>query len=132
MVANILPIVKEKWTLSIDRANWKLGKANINILCLGICHIGICFPIIWISLDKRGNSNTQERITLMERFIKFFGIEKIRCLTADREFIGFEWFSYLLEKEIPFRIRIKDNFQSISSKGNQVSIKVLFRNLKIG
>ncbi|MBF0204858.1 MAG: IS4 family transposase [Desulfamplus sp.] len=132
MVANILPISNEKWVLSVDRTNWKLGKANINILCLGICYMGICFPIIWISLDKRGNSNTRERISLMERFIKIFGIAKIKCLTADREFIGFEWFSYLLEKGISFRIRIKENFQIISSKGNQVAIKLLFRNLKIG
>ena len=132
LVANIVPVSKDKWTLSVDRTNWKLGKANINILCLGICHIGICFPVIWVSLDKRGNSNTRERITLMERFIKIFGVEKIRCLTADREFIGFKWFSYLLERKIPFRIRIKENFQIISSKGRQVAIKLLFRNLKIG
>jgi len=76
MVANILPISKEKWTISIDRTNWKLGKANINILCLGICYMGVCFPVVWISLDKRGNSNTGERITLIEKFITFSGRQK--------------------------------------------------------
>ncbi len=132
MVVNMLPISKEKWTLSIDRTNWKLGKANINILCLGICYMGVCFPVVWISLDKRGNSNTDERITLIEKFIRLFGKEKIRCLTADREFIGYKWFAYLLNEKIPFRIRIKDNFKVTSSKGNQVAIKLLFRNLKPG
>ena len=130
MVASILPISKDKWTLSIDRTNWKLGKANINILCLGICYMGVCFPVVWVSLDKRGNSNTGERIALIEKFITLFGKTTIRCLTADREFIGYKWFVYLLNENIPFRIRIKDNFKVTSSRGNQVAIKLLFRNLK--
>lgn len=132
LVAAIIPISKEKWTLSIDRTNWKLGKANINILCIGICYKGICFPVVWLSLNKRGNSNIPERIAIIEKFISLFGKEKIRSLTADREFIGNKWFAYLLARKIPFRIRIKDNFKIISSKGNQVPIKLLFRNLKPG
>jgi len=132
MVAAIIPISKERWTLSIDRTNWKLGKANINILCVGICHKGICFPIVWITLDKRGNSNTAERISVIERFIRIFGKAKINCITADREFIGFKWFTYLLNQGIHFRIRVKENFTVISSKGNKAPIKSLFRNLKIG
>lgn len=37
------------------------------------------------------------------------GKEKIRVLLADREFIGEEWFRFLIEQEIPFIIRIKQN-----------------------
>ena len=132
MVASILPISKESWTLSIDRTNWKLGKANINILCIGICYKGVCFPAVWMCLDKKGNSNTGERITIIEKFVSLFGVEKIKYLTADREFIGFKWFTYLLNKCIHFRIRVKDNFQVTSSKGKQSPIKALFRNLKKG
>lgn len=132
VIASMLPIFNEKWTLSIDRTNWKLGKTNINILVLGICCRGVCFPIIWISLNKRGNSNTRERITVMNRFIRLFGKEKIRCLTADREFIGIDWFKYLLNESVHFRIRIRENFQITGSKGDKVDIKVLFRNLKPG
>lgn len=132
IVANMLPIFKDKWILSIDRTNWKLGKTNINILVLGICYLGVCFPIVWISLDKRGNSNTQERITVINKFIKLFGKEKIQCLTADREFIGVDWFKYLLNESVHFCIRVRENFQVTSSKGNKVDIKVLFRNLKPG
>ena len=61
----------------MDRTNWKLGKLNINILVLGIVYKRIAFPIIWISLSKQGNSNTAERITLMERFLAILGAEKI-------------------------------------------------------
>ncbi len=132
MIPALLPISNENWTLSIDRTNWKLGKANINILCVGICYKGICFPVVWVPLNKRGNSNTAERIALIEKFTFLFGNNKIKCLTADREFIGFKWFTYLLQTGIHFRIRVKSNFSVISSKGKKAPIKALFRNLKPG
>jgi len=46
---------------------------------------------LWVMLDKNkkgGNSNTAERIALVESFIKIFGVESIEHLLADREFIG--------------------------------------------
>jgi len=70
LLSSILPN-DEKWVLTMDRTNWKLGKSNINLLVLGV--------------------------------------EKIASLTADREFIGEEWFKWLKEKKIPFVIRIKSN-----------------------
>ena len=39
-------------------------------------------------LDKRGNSNTSERIALVQDFIDHFGKDRIDCLLADREFVG--------------------------------------------
>ena len=41
--------------------------------------------------------------------MKAVGSEKIHVLLADREFIGEEWFRFLIEQEIPFIIRIKQN-----------------------
>ena len=69
---------------------------------------------------------------MIEKFTILFGKLKIKCLTADREFIGFKWFSYLLDQEIHFRIRVKENFTVISSKGKKAPIKALFRNLRKG
>jgi len=40
---------------------------------LAIAYKGTAIPVYWILLDKRGNSNTRERIALMKRFIKQFG-----------------------------------------------------------
>ena len=37
------------------------------------------------------------------------GIKEYSGLLADREFIGEEWFRFLIEQEIPFIIRIKQN-----------------------
>ena len=130
-LSRLLPTTELKWVLAMDRTNWKIGKININILVIGVAHMGIAFPLIWATLEKRGNSNTTERIQLIEKFINIFGVERIGALTADREFIGYEWFSWLITKEIPFRIRIKENFKVISSKGKKVAIKTLFRNLRI-
>jgi hypothetical protein len=104
----LLPI-HDNFVLTMDRTNWKFGSVNINILMLGIAYKGIAFPVMWKLLPKRGNSNTAERIELIERFIRIFGLKKIKCLTADREFIGKDWFAYLNNRNIPFCIRIKNN-----------------------
>ena len=120
------------WVLVMDRTNWKLGKETINVLMLGIAHQGIAFPLLWLLLSKTGNSNTEERIRLMDRFITFFGVNKIRFFTADREFIGKEWFTYLLEKTIRFRIRIRENMLIANARGMLVPAKTLFRDLRVG
>ena len=39
-------------------------------------------------LDKRGNSNQEERKLLIIRYIRLFGLDSIDCIIADREFIG--------------------------------------------
>ena len=77
MVANI-PNCNEKFYLTLDRTNWKFGTFNINILVLWIACKGISFPILWILLDRKGNSNTSERIQIIEKFILLFGKEKIK------------------------------------------------------
>ena len=66
-----------QYLLTMDRTNWKCGQTNINILCLAIVHQGVAIPVLSILLDKKGNSNTDERIQLINRFIELFGVEKI-------------------------------------------------------
>ncbi|NEQ26053.1 MAG: hypothetical protein F6K28_44795 [Microcoleus sp. SIO2G3] len=73
---------------------------------LGVVHEGVAFPLAWCLLDKKGNSNVDERAELFNEFVFRFGNHRLACLTADREFVGKDWFSYLLgEPETPFRIR---------------------------
>jgi len=110
LIVRFLPVRDKKWDLSMDRTNWKLGKLNINPLVLGIVHSGVAFPIIWITFSKRGNSSMIERIDLIERFIKIFSADKIKCLFGDREFIGGKWSAFLLEKGIHFIMRIRENW----------------------
>lgn len=116
--------------LSVDRTNWKFGKANINIFMLGLVHQGIALPLIWSLLDKRGNSNANERIALMDVYQKWFGKEGILGLLGDREFIGDVWFEYLLEHGIPFYIRVRHNTISTNARGQEVKLSGLFHDLK--
>jgi len=132
LIVKFLGVNDKPWTLAIDRTNWKFGKLNINILTLGVAHLGAAFPILWSMLAKRGNSNTEERIELIDRFIKIFGVDRIGCITGDREFIGKKWFSYLIGKLITVRLRIKDNTLVTNSRGIPVPVKTLFRFLKPG
>jgi transposase len=99
----------EQCVLLLDRTNWKWGKTHINILVLSIEHLGIGIPIFWTVLKKGGASSTKDRTRILKRVIKAIGPEKIRVLLADREFIGEEWFCFLIKQGIPFIIRIKQN-----------------------
>lgn len=119
-------------SLTIDRTNWKFGQMNINLLVLGVVYRGAAIPVMWTQLEKRGNSNTNERIELINRFLRVFGKSRIRELYGDREFRGKDWFFYLLPEKIPFSIRIKDNARSHNSKGQEVPVRQLFRNLQVG
>ena len=132
LIARFLPSRDEKWDLSMDRANWKLGKKNISPLVLGIVHLGVAFPIIRITFSKRGNSDMPERIELTERFINISGVEKIKCIFGDREFIGGDWFAFLLKNSIHFIMRIRDNFMITNSKGLPVPARTPFRDMKPG
>ena len=110
MIFNLLPH-KNNLILTIDRTNWKFGKTNINIFMLGIVYKGVAFPLIFSMLGKRGNSCSQERIDLIDRYIDLFGIHTINCLVADREFVGEKWFEYLNQNQIQYYIRIRNNFK---------------------
>jgi len=120
------------YRLAMDRTNWKFGSTDINILVLAIVYKGVAFPILFSMMPKFGNSSTRERIDLMEDFIRLFGIDKIECLLADREFIGHHWLNYLNHKEIRYHIRIKENFWiDIPRNGHRVKAFWLFNNLRI-
>jgi hypothetical protein len=67
----------------------------------------------------------------MEKFMATFGANSIVWLLADREFIGKKWFKFLRRQNIPFRIRIKQNFQVPSKKG-QIPVMAIFQHLTIG
>jgi hypothetical protein len=49
----------------MDRTNWKLSSTNSNIFTLGIIYEGMAFPIVFKMMDKRGNSNTEDRMELV-------------------------------------------------------------------
>ena len=120
------------WRLTMDRTNWRLGRRDVNILMIGIVNRAIAIPVCWRVLDKAGNSNTKERIAILENVLRLFGVDKIASLLADREFIGDAWLAWLQEKAIPFHIRIRSNIKIANTRGRMVKARELFRDLKPG
>jgi hypothetical protein len=98
-----------KMHLILDRTNWKFGKQDINYLVLAARVGKITFPLFWIMLNHPGNSDTELRIEILDLFKHAFGLDKILSFSADREFIGGDWFEHLIINNIPFFIRTKDN-----------------------
>jgi hypothetical protein len=131
-IANLFLLFSIKRYLILDRTNWKLGRTDINILMLSVGYMGIAIPIMWINLGRAGNSNTAQRIALMNRFINKFGNDCILGVLGDREFIGEDWFKYLNNLGIPFYIRIKEDTQITNRYGKKVSIRQFFSDLRPG
>jgi len=111
--------------LVLDRTNWKIGKKNVNVLTLGILFKGCFIPLCWQQLNKRGNSNFQDRSLLLNRFLRWWkraGQQvKEMVMVADREFIGIEWITFLKKIELHFVVRLRENmyFELCQQSGNK-------------
>jgi hypothetical protein len=126
LMVSLLP--KAAYTVCMDRTNWQFGSVQINILMLSIAYKGVAFPIVWMLLGKKGNSNTQERKKLIKRFLTLIPATQIVMLVADREFIGHAWFKFLTKQGIPFTIRLPQS--TLANASGKVT--ALFKSLKRG
>ena len=100
------------YKLNIDRTNWQYGKKHINVLTIGISLGKVSCPLIWKTLPKvtkRGNSNSKQRIALMNQLVKVLPAKDIHSITMDREFNGNDWLTWLDEKGIGFVLRLRRN-----------------------
>jgi DDE family transposase len=120
------------WLLALDRTCWTFGRHDINVLMLAIIRNGIAIPVMWDVLDRPGNSTTAQRSALLSRFCAVFGERAIAGLIADREFIGTAWMSFLVQKDIPFVLRIKDAFHVCLADGRHCPVGSLFRKIGVG
>jgi len=118
--------------LVLDRTNWDFGAKHINYLVLAVQVKGFgAVPLLWVELSKKGNSNTYERIDLLDELFQILPNLQIRSLTGDREFIGKHWIKYLINSDIPFYIRIKQN-RLVDWSGEQVQVGSFFNHLYVG
>jgi hypothetical protein len=124
--------VPAPWVVTLDRTDWYLGETPLNIMVIGIAYRGVAFPVLWTILEKKGCSDTQERIALVEEFGRVFGYSAIKYLCADREFIGKDWFAWLRSQEVDFRIRVRENTKIINGCGQLVPIWRLLRSRRTG
>ena len=118
--------------LALDRTNWKLGKTDINILVLAIVTRRFKVPLMWSFLSHRGNSSTRQRIDLIERYLRVFGASSIEALLADREFVGDEWMTYLIEKNVPFVIRLREDMYIETEDRRPFQFRALLRKRRKG
>lgn len=130
-LVKLLPL-SAPYVLTMDRTNWQLGQTPLNLLVLGIAYKGVAIPILWTVLEKKGNSNTAERIAIVREFIVLSGVRSIAYLACDREFIGKQWFAWLRAQRIDFRIRVRENTQVSNGRGRLVPVWKLFRSQRIG
>lgn len=130
LLVRLLPVT-DRLSVTLDRTHWQLGKIDINILLFGVAYQGVSLPIVWKLLGKRGNSQQQEREELLTRLLKVIPAERIKLLLADREFISHDWFALLLDKGVPFVIRIRKNAR-VTSRGRTKSAGEWIRSLPPG
>lgn len=124
--------------LLLDRTNWELGGHKINILVIGLLYKDVCIPLVWKDLGKKGNSNTKERLDLIDRLLEWWKKSDVPLpqlyLAGDREFIGFLWLRGLEERKVKFVMRIRANSKIILwSKGKikdkKLGLKIIRRYL---
>ena len=103
----------------------KVYQLAVQVQCFGDV------PLMWVELSKAGNSNSAERIALLDKLFEAIPSLEIASLTADREFIGKHWIHYLMKKSIQFFIRVKQN--RLVDWGNQpVQAGAFFNHLRVG
>ena len=120
------------FVIAIDRTEWQLGKAWVNVLMLSVGYKGVSIPLFWTVLEKKGCSDNAERGTIVQQFIDEFGVESIKFVTADREFASKQWLAYLVKNKINFRLRIKANTLMTDKRGRPIHASKMLKTMKIG
>jgi len=120
-----------RYSLTLDRTNWRWGERDLNILTLAVVYKGAAIPVYWLVLPKRGNSNQRGRIAFFNQLIARFGHRHIQGLLGDREFIGQQWWAWLSARAIPFVMRMKES-QHVLERGTRKPVRYLFSGLQPG
>jgi hypothetical protein len=94
--------------LLLDGTSWKHGDRWYHYITLCVVYQGVAIPIYWLDLHKQGTSNFKERKRLFNKAKRHFNLTE-KTLIADREYIGKEWFKFLIDNNINFVIRSKTN-----------------------
>ena len=114
---------KTKLRLTIDRTEWDFGKCQVNILMVLIGYGDLQLPLYWELLDnKSGNSNSQNRIDLLEKCFAIVDIKRIGLVVGDREFVGQKWIKYLKYNGLQFVMRLPKHHLITTSNGEAIGI----------
>lgn len=98
---------KKPMHLLLDGTKWDFGQEQIHLMTLCVLVGDVAVPIWWEDLGKAGHSSQEERIAMLREAMKQYGLSGMTLL-ADREYIGKEWFSFLVNSGLYFVIRVKE------------------------
>jgi hypothetical protein len=88
-------------------------------------------PLYWELLDNNsGNSNSGDRIDLLEKCVSLLGAHNLGLIVGDREFVGHKWFKYLKDNQIRFCFRIPKNHLIETTDGKIYNTEDLWKNRK--
>lgn len=96
----------DKSYLTLDGTKWEFNDTYIHLLTLCLVVNGVSIPIWWEDLSKKGHSSQEERLSFFKKALSHYSLQG-KCLLADREYIGRDWFDFLRSKGIEFVIRLK-------------------------
>jgi len=106
LLLTLLPKNK-KLRICIDRTEWDFGKTQINILMVLVGHGDFQIPFYWEMLDNNsGNSNSGDRIDLLEKVFRIIDKKRIGLIVADRELIGHKWLKWMKDQGLTFCVRV--------------------------
>lgn len=97
------------FVLTMDGTSWRLGKRRYYVLAVGICFDGIALPIAFKSLPGNTSTKFTEEIELLEHVVAVLGIDRIKCVVADREFGNTNLIRWFKAMRINFCFRLKSN-----------------------
>jgi hypothetical protein len=110
LLLHLLP-TESPYTLTLDRTEWHLGQAPVNVLAVGVVFGRVAVPIAWRALPKGGGSGAEDQIRLLEALLDVMDAASIDVLVADREFISVRWLRRLQDEGVSFAIRLRSDRQ---------------------
>lgn len=76
--------IEPPFVIAIDRTEWQLGAAWVNVLMLWVGYKNISIPLFWTVLEEKGCSDNAERGTIVQQFVDEFGAGSIRFVAREQ------------------------------------------------
>jgi hypothetical protein len=99
--------------MAMDRTDWQSGGTWRNLLVIGLSFRGYLVPLVWVDIGRRGNSDVETRLALLDRLSAWWPIGEVPLkafpLVADREFGGEYWLLQIAKRGFAFVVRLKSN-----------------------
>ena len=131
MIFSLLP-VKDGWVLSMDRANWKFGEFNINILTLGVTTRTLpfhCCSACWQARRFQLGGTQGYNGAIHPTFWTW--LHRLSC--GRPRVYRKEWIGWLNDNRIRYYIRIRQDIWIVKpSTGERIRAWWLFNSLKVG